>query len=192
MTNTFLKAVHLWWEHRRARARVWNGAILTGRWLSSSVPGLCPVPSTPASHPLLAQPICGVALRGMNVAHLGWLWGPRLQCPFCSESEVHQCLKHSHSKRENTHAPRSCPSKGKWRVSFFPFFFSIKHSWFSVGSCHGYGKISDHLWARFWCKREKGKKKRQINRLQTDWPRVPWIKSNISEPLMFQDIYAGR
>lgn len=41
MTNTFLKAVHLWWEQRRARAGVWNGRAVTGRWLSSSMPGLC-------------------------------------------------------------------------------------------------------------------------------------------------------
>lgn len=50
-----------------------------------------------------------------------------------------------------------------------------------MGSCHGYGKVSDHLWAHFWCKRGKKGEKRQINRLPTDRPGVPWNKSNISD-----------
>ena len=53
-------------------------------------------------------------------------WGPPLQCPFCSESEVRQSLKHALSKGEIAHTrPRSCPSKGKWRVSLFFFFFPV-------------------------------------------------------------------
>lgn len=69
--------------------------------------------------------------------------------------------KTKQKKGKATHAPAgSRHSEGKWRASLFFFFLLFRllcqlAAGFFVGSCHGYAKVSDHLWALFWCKKER-------------------------------------
>lgn len=152
MTTTFLMAVHLW----RKRGDLGQGL----KWSSADRQMAqflrARTVSNPHTHHLTlcpAQPICGRALRGRcgPPGLTGWPgYSVYIVLLDLNDSEVH------HSRSAENPLPTLIQGAAPLKVSegVFPFFLS-KYSGVSVSSCHGYSKVSDHLWACFWCKKAK-------------------------------------